>query len=90
VPSALELFGNRVRELRTARKLSQEKLAEMSAVHRNFIGRVERAEKNIGIIYLLKISLGLKVNPSELLKPLLKLTLADLPDPKKKKSKKEK
>ncbi len=91
MPSALDLFGNEIRRLRTARGLSQEKLAELSAVHRNYIGRVERGEKNTGFLYILKISIGLNLKPADLLKHMPKLTHADLPpEPKKKKGKKEK
>lgn len=38
-------FGQRVQELRKARNLSQEKLAELAGVHRTYIGMIERAEK---------------------------------------------
>lgn len=90
MPSALELFGKQVKALRIDKKLSQEKLAELSAVHRNYIGRVERGEKNLGLVSVLKISIGLNLRPSELFKNMPKLSLADLPEPKKKKNKKEK
>ena len=39
-------FGQRVQEIRKARNLSQEKLAELAGVHRTYIGMIERAEKN--------------------------------------------
>ena len=91
MPSALELFGKQIRALRIARHLSQEKLAEMCGTHRNFIGVIERADKHPSFIYILKLSVGLKVRPSELFKLIPKLTAADIPEPaKKKKNKKEK
>ncbi len=60
------LFGERLRELRLMRKLSQEKLAEMSDVHRNFIGLVERGRENLSLEKLVNIARALKVWPGEL------------------------
>jgi transcriptional regulator with XRE-family HTH domain len=63
----LKQFGERVRSLRIAKGLSQEKLAELSGLHRNYIGGVERGERNIGILNIFKLSQALEVSPSELL-----------------------
>jgi formate hydrogenlyase transcriptional activator len=52
--------------LRLMRKLSQEKLAEMSDVHRNFIGLVERGRENLSLEKLVNIARALKVWPGEL------------------------
>ncbi len=88
MPSALVLFGKQVKKLRLDRKLSQEKLAEMCGTHRNFVSTIERAKKAIGFIYILKLSVGLKVPPAELFKLIPRLTAADIPEPKKKKKNK--
>jgi len=56
-------FGNKVREERLKRNLNQEKFAELVGVHRTYIGMVERAEKNITLKNIKRISdaLGLKI-----------------------------
>ncbi len=61
-------FGERVREVRTSKNLSQEELADLANVHRTYIGMVERAEKNITLVNIEKIATALNVNITELLK----------------------
>jgi transcriptional regulator with XRE-family HTH domain len=62
-------FGNRVRDKRTALKLSQEELAELAGVHRTYIGMIERAEKNITLSNIERIARALSVSLDQLLKP---------------------
>ncbi len=45
--------GRRVRELRTQLEISQEELAARANLHRNYVGSVERGERDIGITELL-------------------------------------
>ena len=47
--------GNRIRELRTAAGLSQEKLALAANVDRTYIASVENGKRNISIVNLEKI-----------------------------------
>jgi len=59
-------FGRRVKEERLRLGLSQEELAERAGVHRTYIGMIERAEKNITLTNIEKISLALEVEISGL------------------------
>lgn len=62
------IFGERVKNLRNAKKLSQEKLAELSGLHSTYIGQIERGEKSPTIESIYKISIGLDTSLSDLLK----------------------
>jgi transcriptional regulator with XRE-family HTH domain len=62
----LVIFGNKVREIRKTKNLSQEDLADKAELHRTYIGMIERAEKNITLINIQKIANALQVNIKEL------------------------
>lgn len=59
-------FGQKVRQERLKRKLSQEEFADIVGVHRTYIGMIERAEKNITLENIQKISKALGVKISDL------------------------
>jgi transcriptional regulator with XRE-family HTH domain len=50
--------------------LSQQKLAELADVHRNYVGGVERGERNVSLLNIVKLSRGLKVRPAKLIEPI--------------------
>jgi transcriptional regulator with XRE-family HTH domain len=60
------LFGRRVHELRIERGFSQERLAELANLHRNYIGGVERGERNLGLLNIVQLAHALGVKPSHL------------------------
>jgi transcriptional regulator with XRE-family HTH domain len=57
-------FGHRVRDLRQARGLSQEKLAELAGIHRTYLSSLERGGRNVGLDNILAIAAALDVPAS--------------------------
>ena len=61
-----EAFGLAVRKEREDRGLSQERLGEISELHRNYIGGVERGELNPTLRTFRRIAAGLGISASAL------------------------
>lgn len=61
-----ERVGERIRQIRKAKKLSQEALANICELDRTYITSVECGRRNISIVNLEKIAVALEVTLSEL------------------------
>jgi transcriptional regulator with XRE-family HTH domain len=62
----LKQLGSNIRRLRTMKDFSQEGFADAVGLHRTYMGGVERGERNISILNLLKIIRKLEVSPAEI------------------------
>lgn len=62
----LRCLGDAVRLGRKRLRVSQEDFAELCDLHRTYIGQVERGEKNISFINILRLANALKTKPSVL------------------------
>lgn len=65
--SARQLFSQNVRKVRVAKGLSQEDLAELASLHRNYVGGVERGERNLSVDNMEKIAKALATTIPKLL-----------------------
>lgn len=59
-------FGNRIRQLRVARHLSQEELSFRCGISKNYLSDVERGTRNISLKAIEKLAKGLEVEIYEL------------------------
>lgn len=71
VPSrSTSAFGKRVRQHRRDLGLTQEQLAEKAGMHFTYIGSIERGQRNVSLVNILRIAKALKVDPGDLLRGL--------------------
>lgn len=64
--SSKSLFGKALREIREARGYSQEELAERAGLHRNYVGGVERGERNVALENIVKLAKALAIRSRDL------------------------
>lgn len=64
--SAHAAFGDAVRARRLELGLSQDVLAERAHVHRNYLGEVERGERNVALANILQIAAALGTPAADL------------------------
>ena len=65
---APELIGERIKEERIKQGLTQANLAEKADLHNNYIGLIERAQCNISISTLEKLSKAFGLKNEDLIK----------------------
>ena len=63
-------FGERIRQLRHEKQLSQEKFALLIGMDRTYYASVETGKRNISIVNIKRIADGLDVSLSELFEGL--------------------
>ena len=61
-------LGAEIRAQRTARNLSQEALADASGVERSHMGKIERGERNVTFLNIVRIAGALDIELSKLMK----------------------
>lgn len=61
----LQSFGNKIKGFREKKNLTQAELAEMVGYSTNYVGMVERAERNTAVANVYKFARALDVKPYE-------------------------
>ena len=65
--AATYVFGQRVRARRLELGLSQEALAPLAGRHRTYVGSLERGERNVALINIVRLGKALGVDPGALI-----------------------
>jgi len=66
-------FGTALRKLREKAALSQERLADIAEIHRTYVGDVERGERNIALVNMVRLAKALKMPLSRIVAEMEKL-----------------
>ena len=64
----IPIIAANIRKYRVEKGYSQEKLAELTGLHRTYIGSVERSERNISVNNLEIIAIALEIDITKLFK----------------------
>ncbi|MGJ7500386.1 helix-turn-helix domain-containing protein [Variovorax sp. ZT5P49] len=67
-----QTFGEHLRAVRHNRLITIEQLAELSGLHPNYVGSVERGERNLSLFNIWRLAGGLDISVSQLMEPLPK------------------
>jgi transcriptional regulator with XRE-family HTH domain len=69
-------LGRQIRRLREEKNLSQERFAGLADIDRAYYGGIERGERNVAALNLIKIAEALSVEVGQLFPPLSSLRCA--------------
>lgn len=72
-------IGRQIARLRSARRMSQEQLAELAGLHRNYVGLVERGQRNPRLKTLIAIAEALNATLAELFEGVPRSSEANIP-----------
>jgi len=61
----LKRLGQAIKQRRTEQGLSQEKLAELTGLHRTYVGSVERGERNVSALNIKSLADALECQASD-------------------------
>lgn len=67
MPDIQKKFGDKLRELRKRKGLSQEGLAFKCGLHRTYISDIERGSRNVSLKNIERIAKALGMKPQDLL-----------------------
>ena len=70
--SLLSQFGKNVRNQRESKNLSQEKLADLSGLHRTYISSLERGKRNVSLVNIYRLAKALDCEVIELFNKIKK------------------
>jgi DNA-binding XRE family transcriptional regulator len=60
-------LGQQIKKLRHEKNMSQSEFSRLSGIHRTYISAIEKGEKNITLISMLKIAKALNITAGEIL-----------------------
>ena len=60
------IFGQTIRDLRHKHGMTLAKLAKLARIHPSYLADVERGERNLSLLNILKLAAALRVHPSKL------------------------
>ena len=64
----MEVIALKLKKVRRTKGISQEDLAYICGLNRNYIGIIEKGQTNISLKVFLKLCKGLNENPADILK----------------------